>query len=314
MDKLVIGPLLDACDTIKSELHLIVVIDGIDELDASGQTELLDFIPTFISQLSSLPISLLVSSRPEGMIVGAFDHRKLASITRATRLGASDEDIWKFLNDKFDDINLRFAYLQRVHGGRWPSQAKHEIMVRQSSGLFIWPTVATQVNVPLNFHASYGCMSSMCFLVRHDIDFLFSRYDILIGELLEHCFAFGGQWNCPPNANLYTILGPICTALLPPFPKRDEETSGDLVYQFLVQTRESNEYTEVYSFTFCIKTFSISLERCRHAGIETNAFPSFCIYQRCRLQILPHENAKLSELYRLREKAGVEEPEVDGSW
>ena len=142
MHKLVISPLLDACDAIKSERHLVIVIDGLDELDASGQTELLNFIPTFLSQVSHLPISLLVSSRPEDMIVGAFASRKLVSITLSTRLGASDEDIWKFLNDKFDDINDRFPYLQKRYGDRWPSQAKREIMVRQSSGLFIWPTVA----------------------------------------------------------------------------------------------------------------------------------------------------------------------------
>jgi len=142
MDRLVVRPLLDACDAVKNEDHLIIVIDGLDELDASGQTEFLNYIPTFLSRLASLPISLLVSSRPEVMIVGAFEHPKLASITRTMRLGASDQDIWKFLNDKFDDINLRFPYLQKQHGGQWPSQKKREIMVRQSSGLFIWPTVA----------------------------------------------------------------------------------------------------------------------------------------------------------------------------
>jgi len=144
MDKLVIRPLLDCCNAIKDERHLIIVVDGIDELDASGQTEFLNFLPYFHSQLSSLslPISLLVSSRPEDMIVGAFQHPKLVSITRATRLGASDEDIWKFLNDKFEDIILRFPYLKEEYGDQWPSHEKRAIMVLQSSGLFIWPTVA----------------------------------------------------------------------------------------------------------------------------------------------------------------------------
>jgi len=142
MDNLVIGPLLDACDIIKGKRHLVIVVDGLDELDAKSQTEFLNFIPYFLSQLSSLPISLLVSSRPDPQIVGAFNHPKLASITRATRLGASDADIRKFLYDKFVDINLRYPHLRIEHGGRWPSHEKVEIMVRQSSGLFIWPTVA----------------------------------------------------------------------------------------------------------------------------------------------------------------------------
>ena len=144
MDKLVIGPLIEAYDTIKAERHLIIVVDGLDELDAKGQTELLNFIPYVLSQLSSLPVSLLVSSRPDDQIVGAFNHPKLASITRATRLGASDADIRKFLEDKFEDINLRYPYLRIEHGvgGKWPGDEKLAIMVKQSSGLFIWPTVA----------------------------------------------------------------------------------------------------------------------------------------------------------------------------
>jgi len=142
MEKLVIRPLLDCCDAIKTERHLIIVVDGLDELDSKGQTEFLDFIPYLLRRLSSLPISLLVSSRPDVQIVGAFNHPKLASITRATRMGASDADIRKFLDDKFDEINLRHPYLQIEHGGKWPSDEKREIMVLQSSGLFIWPTVA----------------------------------------------------------------------------------------------------------------------------------------------------------------------------
>jgi len=142
MERLVIRPLLDCCDAIKGERHLIIVVDGVDELDSKGQTEFLDFIPHLIRRLSALPISLLVSSRPDPKIVGAFSHPKLASITRATRLGASDEDIRKFLDDMFEEINLRHPHLQIEHGDMWPSREKREIMVRQSSGLFIWPTVA----------------------------------------------------------------------------------------------------------------------------------------------------------------------------
>ena len=142
MDKLVIRPLLDACDALKSERHLTIVVDGIDELDEKGQPEFLSFIPTFLSRLSSLPISLLVSSRPDVEIVAAFEHPKLASITKATRLGASDKDIWKFIDEKLDDINLRYPYLQQRYGGKWPNLEKRTIMVKQSSGLFIWPAVA----------------------------------------------------------------------------------------------------------------------------------------------------------------------------
>ena len=142
MDKLVIRPLLDASDAIKSERHLIIVVDGLDELDEKSISDFLSFIPYLLQRLSSLPISLLVSSRPDAEIVAAFKRPALASITRSTRLGASDEDIWRFINAKFDDINIRYPLLQVEHGGMWPTHVQRAIMVFQSSGLFIWPTVA----------------------------------------------------------------------------------------------------------------------------------------------------------------------------
>ena len=141
IDNLVIAPLLDACEAVKKQGHIIIIVDGLDELDAKGQTDFFRFIPHFIGQLSSLPISLLVTSRPETEIVGAFQHPNLSSITIPIALGESEEDIWKFLNEKLDNINLRFPYLQQRYG-MWPSKEQRAIMFRQSSGLFIWPTVA----------------------------------------------------------------------------------------------------------------------------------------------------------------------------
>ena len=73
----------------------------------------------------------------------------------------------------------------------------------------------------------------MCFLVRRDIDFLFSGRDYLIWEFLQHC---------PPNASL---LGRIYTALLPQLPKGDKHTSDELVEQFLEQTKSFNDYAKV---------------------------------------------------------------------
>ena len=141
MEHLVIRPLLSHRDDVRTQRHVIIVVDGLDELDAKGQTEFLDFIPYFLSELSFLPISLLVSSRPEVTVVAAFKRPKLASITRITELRPSYQDVRKYLNDTFDDMNFQFPELEQEHGYKWPSQEKRDIIVAQSSGLFFWPAV-----------------------------------------------------------------------------------------------------------------------------------------------------------------------------
>ena len=141
MDKLVIAPLLDACDTVNNERHLIIVVDGVDELDTKGQQEFLAFIPYLMSQLSPLPISLLVSSRPETNIAGALNQPDLKSITCRITIQESPADILRFLLDEFKEINVAFPCLAKRYG-QWPGQEVIDIMLDKSSRFFIWPTVA----------------------------------------------------------------------------------------------------------------------------------------------------------------------------
>jgi len=141
MNKLVIGPLLDARHIVKQERHVIIVVDGLDEVDMNGQQELLEFIPSFLSRLSSLPISLFITSRPESQITGAFNRPDLNSITSRLILEESEADILLFLLAKFKAINDAFAYLAKRYG-EWPGQDVIPRMVKLSSGFFIWPTVA----------------------------------------------------------------------------------------------------------------------------------------------------------------------------
>ena len=142
MDKLVITPLLDAPDAVKENRHVIIVVDGLDELDTKGQKEFLDFIPQFISRLSSLPISLLITSRPESQITGAFNRPNLDFVTSRITIEESRADIFLFLVAKFKEINDAFPYLAKQYG-QWPGEEVIMIMVNKSSGFFIWPTIAT---------------------------------------------------------------------------------------------------------------------------------------------------------------------------
>jgi len=141
MEQLVIVPLLNIVDVVKENRHIIIVIDGVDELDTKGQQDLLKFIPLLLSKLSSLPISILVSSRPEPQIVGAFNRSNLNSITFRITLEESPADILHFIVAKFKEINDAFPYLAKRYG-QWPNDNIIAIMCNMSSGFFIWPAVA----------------------------------------------------------------------------------------------------------------------------------------------------------------------------
>jgi len=141
MNKLVINPLLDVCDVVKQGRHVVIVVDGLDEVDMNGQQELLEFIPYLLSRLSSLPVSLFITSRPESQITGAFNRPDLNAITSRLTLEESEADILLFLLAKFKAINDAFSYLAKRYG-KWPSDDAIPKMVKLSSGFFIWPTVA----------------------------------------------------------------------------------------------------------------------------------------------------------------------------
>ena len=139
MEKLVIKPLLSAHRNNTSASHpRVIVIDGLDECDSGGQREFLeDLLPTLVSRLSDLRITIFVSSRPEPQIDSRFSHPRLSSFTNRIFLEPSKEDVRQFLGDAFDEINRCHPELKKKYNGRWPIEEDVEILKDKSSGYFI---------------------------------------------------------------------------------------------------------------------------------------------------------------------------------
>ena len=118
----------------------LIIIDGLDECGTTSvQRYILTVLATAIQQLP-LPISILISSRPEQIIQGAFSIEPLASITRCLALDSSyhpDEDIKLFLQSKFDKIKQNHP-LRDLLPPEWPSKSELLRLVQKSSGQFIY--------------------------------------------------------------------------------------------------------------------------------------------------------------------------------
>ena len=118
----------------------VFIVDGLDEYDdPDKQCGILDVLCRVLQSLP-VPFALIIASRPEHHIRGAFDLGDLNKCSSRLSLDNSynhDPDIMKFLVDKFSDIRALHpfrAYLPES----WPTQEVIDKLVAKASGQFIY--------------------------------------------------------------------------------------------------------------------------------------------------------------------------------
>ena len=144
----------------------ILIIDGLDEChDADKQCGILDVLCRLLQGLP-VPFALIIASRPEHHIRGAFD---LGDLNRCcSRLSLDnfynpDADIKKFLIDRFSDIQERHPFRAYIPKS-WPTQKVIDKLVAKASGQFIYASTVDKF------------ISS----IRHNPA---ERLDVLLGKL-----------------------------------------------------------------------------------------------------------------------------------
>ena len=122
----------------------IFIIDGLDECEGfDSQCDIL----SLVSKDLSIPIRVVIASRPEHQICSAFNKEPLFSMTR--RLVLDDEydsasDIERYLRDKFAEIYACNRDIMRRVGSRWPSDYDLRTLVDRASGQFIYASTVTR--------------------------------------------------------------------------------------------------------------------------------------------------------------------------
>jgi hypothetical protein len=140
---LILSPILAILDEPSfntSHRPRILIIDGLDECDdPDKQCGILDVLCRVLQRLP-VPFALIIASRPEHHIRGAFelgDLNRCCSRLSLDNSYKSDPDIKKFLVDKFSDIRKLHPFRQYLPES-WPTQKVINNLVAKASGQFIY--------------------------------------------------------------------------------------------------------------------------------------------------------------------------------
>ena len=122
---------------------LLLIVDGVDECD--GKDTQMSLIRTLAKLLRAkdLPLISLFGSRRENQLLMAFDSREMTGILKQLPLDdnyRADEDIRRFLNDRFEEIKQTHPLRKRL-AADWPSPDHIQEIVEKSSGQFIYASV-----------------------------------------------------------------------------------------------------------------------------------------------------------------------------
>ncbi|KDR67012.1 hypothetical protein GALMADRAFT_80238 [Galerina marginata CBS 339.88] len=125
---------------VESEDPKLIVLDGLDEC---GTPDIQQYILTAISRSVRkfrIPLLFIIASRPEQAIRDSFNNRPLLDITARLSLDETyspDDDIRLFLVESFESVKR--THMLRSHlPNDWPSENAINVLVRKSSGQFIY--------------------------------------------------------------------------------------------------------------------------------------------------------------------------------
>jgi hypothetical protein len=149
LTKLVFEPLrllLDRGYFLDHPFPPLVLIDGLDEcMDQNAQTNLIRLLSSSVARYQ-LPLKFLLVSRPEAHIKSAVALAAEQSTISRLELNNDfrpDEDIHRFLTDKFHEIKTCHPFRSGI-SSFWPSKQQIDILIGKASGQFIYASLAVR--------------------------------------------------------------------------------------------------------------------------------------------------------------------------
>jgi hypothetical protein len=149
LTKLVLEPIRLLADQgyfLSGNFPRLVIIDGLDEcLDTDAQTNLIQFLASAVVR-NQLPLKFLIVSRPEAHIklaVTLASQKTTFSHLELNNDFLPDEDIRRFLTDKFCEIKMCHPYHSGIPSVR-PSEQQINDLICKASGQFIYASLAVR--------------------------------------------------------------------------------------------------------------------------------------------------------------------------
>ncbi|KAF5310978.1 hypothetical protein D9619_008273 [Psilocybe cf. subviscida] len=186
----------------------LIVIDGLDECStAAAQINILTVIQK-ISEKADFPFIFLIASRPEHEIQAFFGSSAIIPLLYQLNLNDSylpDVDIERFLKDKLQQTRDDHPFKDSIPR-EWPSNTSIRALVRKSSGLFIYVSLAVKY-ITSHRHQPHKRLDYVLSLCPPKGDLPFAELD----ALYSHIFS------CAEDINLaLLIIGYVISDSLDP--------------------------------------------------------------------------------------------------
>jgi len=165
--------IIDILEPLSNSFRLpyVIIIDGLDECNDPEEQKVLLQLVEYAVQHCKFGLKVLISSRPERLIRSTFENTALWDLS--TRLALNhdyhaDEDIRRFLEDKFEKIKSthpRKSFLPI----NWPSSNEITKLVGKSSGQFIYAKTVVKY-ISSDYHSPIQRLKSILDVGAVDAD------------------------------------------------------------------------------------------------------------------------------------------------
>lgn len=137
-----LAELISSNSNWEQRLRRLIIIDGLDECGPPESQQNIISILSSALRKSSVPLIVLIASRPEKVIRNEFNDENLNALTRRIVLDnryCPDNDIRIFIESIFEDIKNKHSMAGTLHPA-WPTVSNIEWLVQKASGQFIYAT------------------------------------------------------------------------------------------------------------------------------------------------------------------------------
>jgi hypothetical protein len=170
--------ILDPCKSFRGATHSVLLIDGLDECEGHNiQREILRLIGSTAEE-HCLVLRILLASRPEPHIREIFQEEHFRGVADSTNIEQSFDDIRTYLRDEFSRIHREHSTTMRSIPTPWPSSQILEMLVRNSSGHFIYASTVIKF-IDDEYHRPSKRLDIIRNLVPHDSESPFETLDQL---------------------------------------------------------------------------------------------------------------------------------------
>ncbi|KAF8905846.1 hypothetical protein CPB84DRAFT_1726850 [Gymnopilus junonius] len=167
----------------------VIIVDGLDEcVDSSQQLTILDALHHIIKSVP-IPFAVIVASRPEPDIRGAFSYGDLEKVSSPVTLDDffnPDADIKKYLVDMFQFARHNHHLKSTLPSTMRPSSEVIDKLVRKASGQFIYASTVENSSVHLDTNQPSAWTSYSAFRLQKKQQTVQRAGQFIFCDIYEH--------------------------------------------------------------------------------------------------------------------------------